>query len=236
MIVVDPTQSSAARAARLRRDLWTRGNSPGILRQNRPTRASHSIFHSQQSTFLFSHCYALFCTAQNPNSFRFILFRTLCAKHPGWVYPILRHHRTSPPTVIPSVARISAPSRALCAMNLLLSFPHASPVTDHRSPAANSFRIRTSGKHVRNPIGMNSSKTQDLKLFRIRTYEKTRGRGPYRQPDTRRRRAAQSDESRGTRSSLLYVATSLLQIFTQLHSFEYGTRLIRYPDFTPVTT
>jgi hypothetical protein len=37
-------------------------------------------------------------------------------------------------------------------------------------------------------------------------------------------------------SLLLYVATSLLQIFTQLHSFEYGTRLIRYPDFTPVTT
>jgi hypothetical protein len=29
---------------------------------------------------------------------------------------------------------------------------------------------------------------------------------------------------------------SLLQIFTQLHSFEYGTRLMRYPDFTPVTT
>lgn len=26
------------------------------------------------------------------------------------------------------------------------------------------------------------------------------------------------------------------QIFTQHHSFEYGTRLIRYPDFTPVTT
>lgn len=26
------------------------------------------------------------------------------------------------------------------------------------------------------------------------------------------------------------------QIFTQLHSFEYGTRLIRYPDFIPVTT
>jgi hypothetical protein len=37
-------------------------------------------------------------------------------------------------------------------------------------------------------------------------------------------------------SLLLYIATSLLQIFTQLHSFEYGTRLIRYPDFTPVTT
>jgi|HubBroStandDraft_6_1064221.scaffolds.fasta_scaffold02811_5 hypothetical protein len=33
-----------------------------------------------------------------------------------------------------------------------------------------------------------------------------------------------------------YPITSLLQIFTQLHSFEYGTRLMRYPDFTPVTT
>jgi len=30
--------------------------------------------------------------------------------------------------------------------------------------------------------------------------------------------------------------SSSSQIFTQLHSFEYGTRLIRYPDFTPVTT
>jgi hypothetical protein len=107
----------------------------------------------------------------------------------------------------------------------------------HRSElAANSRRIRISAKHTPNHFRIRSSKTQDLKLFRIRTYEKTRGRGPYRQPDTRRRRAAQSDESRGTRSSLLYVATSLLQIFTQLHSFEYGTRLIRYPDFTPVTT
>jgi hypothetical protein len=28
----------------------------------------------------------------------------------------------------------------------------------------------------------------------------------------------------------------LHQTFIQLHSFEYGTRLIRYPDFTPVTT
>jgi hypothetical protein len=33
-----------------------------------------------------------------------------------------------------------------------------------------------------------------------------------------------------------YLLTSLLQISIQLHSFVYGTRLIRYPDFTPVTT
>ena len=59
----------------------------GIPRQNRPTWASHSTFHSRQSTSFFSHYYALFCTAQNPNSFRFIFFRTLCTKHPGWGIP-----------------------------------------------------------------------------------------------------------------------------------------------------
>jgi hypothetical protein len=100
------------------------------------------------------------------------------AHPPGWVYPIFRHNRTNPPTVIPSVARISAPSRALCAMNLLLSLPHGSPDTGHGSPAANPIRIRTSAKHARNPIGMNSSKTQHLKLFRMNTYRKTRGGAP----------------------------------------------------------
>jgi len=33
---------------------------------------------------LFSYTYALFCTQQKLNSFIFIRFRTLCAKHPGW--------------------------------------------------------------------------------------------------------------------------------------------------------
>ena len=36
-----------------------------------------------------------------------------------------------------------------------------------------SFRIRTSAKHTRNLFTMNTSKTQDLKLFRMNTYEKT---------------------------------------------------------------
>jgi hypothetical protein len=57
----------------------------GTPRQNRPTRASHSTYHFRQSTPFFSHYYALFCTAQNHNSFRFIFLRTLCTKHPGWV-------------------------------------------------------------------------------------------------------------------------------------------------------
>src|ERR1700690_3211463 len=36
---------------------------------------------------LFSYSYALFCTAKNLNSFRFISFRTLATKHPGWGIP-----------------------------------------------------------------------------------------------------------------------------------------------------
>jgi hypothetical protein len=38
--------------------------------------------------------------------------------------------------------------------------------------APNSFGIRTSEKHLHNPFRMNTSKTKDLKSFRIRTYEK----------------------------------------------------------------
>ncbi len=41
-----------------------------------------------------------------------------------------------------------------------------------------SFRIRTSAKCNRNLFTMNTSKTQDLKLFRINTYEKTGGGVP----------------------------------------------------------
>jgi hypothetical protein len=87
MIVVNPTQSSLALAAR---------HSPGIPRQNRPTRVSHSTFDFRPSTSFFSHYYALSCAAQNPNSFRFIFFRTLCTKHPGWGYPTFANSLFSP--------------------------------------------------------------------------------------------------------------------------------------------
>jgi len=49
--------------------------------------------------------------------------------------------------------------------------PRASLVSNRS--AANSFRTRTSEKHTRNPIGMNTSKTKHLKLFRMNTYKKT---------------------------------------------------------------
>ena len=92
--------------------------------------------------------------------------------------------------------------------------------TTRRSPqATKSRRIRTSAKHTRIPLRIRTSETKDINPFRIRAYRKTRGEGPPLVPSLRH-----------------YFITSLLQIFTQLHSFEYGTLLIRYPDFTPVTT
>jgi hypothetical protein len=47
--------------------------------------------------------------------------------------------------------------------------------TLHSPFATKSFTIRTSAKRARNSFTMNTSKTKDLKPFRIRTYEKTPG-------------------------------------------------------------
>jgi hypothetical protein len=48
----------------------------------------------------------------------------------------------------------------------------------HQSRITKSFIIRTSAKCSRNPFTMNTSKTQDLKLFRMNTYKKTGGGVP----------------------------------------------------------
>jgi hypothetical protein len=45
------------------------------------------------------------------------------------------------------------------------------------SSSSNSFTIRTYPKPARNPFAMSTSKTKDLKSFRIRTYEKNPGGG-----------------------------------------------------------
>ena len=59
--------------------------------------------------------------------------------------------------------------------NLLLLFQFAT----HHSPLATKFPIiRTSEKHTDNPFRIRTSKTQDLKLFRMNTYEKTQEGGP----------------------------------------------------------
>jgi len=51
------------------------------------SKSGHQSHFMRLTLPLFSYSYALFCTAQNPNSFRFICFRTLCAKHRGGVFP-----------------------------------------------------------------------------------------------------------------------------------------------------
>ena len=91
----------------------------------------------------------------------------------------LRQSRPHPQPPSPSIQYSSMP--ASCARHLPRSARHSStrdlasflpPVTSYASPIANSFRMRTCEKHVRKPSGMNTSKTQDLKPFRMNTYEK----------------------------------------------------------------
>jgi hypothetical protein len=78
------------------------------------------------------------------------------------------------------------PSRSVRYLFLSLRFSritaHGSPATslpatNHQPLSINPFRIRTSRKHACNPSGMNTSKTQDLKPFRMNTYKKTGGGG-----------------------------------------------------------
>jgi hypothetical protein len=47
------------------------------------------------------------------------------------------------------------------------------PVTSHQSQVTKSFTIRTSAKRPCNPCRIRTSKTQDLKPFRMNTYRKT---------------------------------------------------------------
>jgi len=75
---------------------------------------------------------------------------------------------------LPSTDPFDAPHRP---PHCFSSF-HQSPVTIHQSQSAKSFIIRTYAKCARNSFRMNTSKTQDLKLFRINTYEKTGGGVP----------------------------------------------------------
>jgi hypothetical protein len=123
----------------------------------RPFRKSAHQYHFMRLTLpLFSYSYALFCAAQNPNSFRFIFFRTLCAKHPGWGIPIFSVHSALKSTRATSLAD-----------------PF---IACHRPLPAIPFRIRTCAKSTRSPFRMNTSETKDLKLFRMNIYEK-KGRG-----------------------------------------------------------
>jgi hypothetical protein len=83
-------------------------------------------------------------------------------KHPGWgiLAPFVRGNSAN-------CASQRHPVLPAPAADCKLSSVSSSRLTP------NSFRIRTYAKLTRNPIGIRTSKTQDLKPFRIRTYEKT---------------------------------------------------------------
>jgi hypothetical protein len=133
-------------------------------------RKSPHQYHSMGLTLpLFSYSYALFCTAERANPFRFIFFRALCGKHPGWGIPSFL--ATSAHCARPDLIGALKPIRAFgpLAPDRRRSF------TEPRK-APNPLRIRTYAKYTRNPFTMNTSKTQHLKPFRMNTYEKT-GRG-----------------------------------------------------------
>ena len=107
-------------------------------------------------------------------------------KHPGWgspvviffaqtsVFALLRHSTSES-----SAAKDPRESKDLAVLQVtsckspleapVLSLP---PVTSHQSQVTKSCRIRTCTKRTRNSFRFRTSKTQDLKPFRIRTYEK----------------------------------------------------------------
>ena len=83
-------------------------------------------------------------------------------KHPGWG----SHSSNQNPAFLP------APNHKSPVTARVLSLP---PVTSYQSRMTKSFIIRTYAKHTRNPFRIRTSKTLDLKSFRIRTYEKKGG-------------------------------------------------------------
>ena len=86
-----------------------------------------------------------------------------------------------------------------------------------------SFRIRTYAKPARNPFTMNTSKTQDLKLFRMNTYEK-RGVGvlvAQASACARRPRSILYPERRGTCPLRRATAALLTTHFPLLTAFSY---------------
>jgi hypothetical protein len=83
----------------------------------------------------------------------------------GWVYPPRAPRARTRPS----------------ALTVFTCFPRTVSPFDFERSTVNwffpkSFRIRTSAKSTRNPCGMNTSRTKDLKSFRMNTYKK-RGRG-----------------------------------------------------------
>jgi hypothetical protein len=73
----------------------------------------------------------------------------------------------------PTHTSLLVPSSALSVTSVLRKTRSVTRTSPRAGLASNSFTIRTYAKSTRNSFIMNTSKTQDLKLFRMNTYEKT---------------------------------------------------------------
>jgi hypothetical protein len=192
-------------------------------------RKSPHQYHSMGLTLpLFSYSYALFCTAERANPFRFIFFRALCGKHPGWGIPSFL--ATSAHCARPDLIGALKPIRAFAP----LAPDRRRSFTEPRK-APNPLRIRTYAKYTRNPFTMNTSKTQHLKPFRMNTYEKT-GRGWHRLQSMRRvlfTRAGKQPVPPSLRESLLgrplppFISSLPLYVITSPHRCLTASALAR---------
>jgi hypothetical protein len=162
-------------------------------------RTSSHQYHPMGLTLpLFSCSYALSCSRENAIDILFSIFRTLWQKHPGGGYP-LQSENLSCSAFDPVSFGIGTYEQTLVprsyrsgrfgwdSQSWLSSFRfhpsritgHGPRVTSHKSQVTKYRRIRTYEKRARNPFGIRTSKTQDLKPFRMNTYRKTGEGGPH---------------------------------------------------------
>jgi hypothetical protein len=111
-------------------------------------------------------------------------------KHPGWGAATFNSFvaQTSVCALLRQSTSEIPEAKELQELKNLAVLPvssHESPVaaqalssTSHQSQITKSCKIRTFEKHTRNPFGIGSFKTQDLKPFRMCSYKKTGGGGP----------------------------------------------------------
>jgi hypothetical protein len=139
----------------------------GIPCHKRPAWASQSTFHFRQSTSFFSHCYALFCTAQNPNSFRFIAFHTLCTKHPGRG-AVAQASACALSSLQPKSTRAFAPPDPFGTLHHPLAmFPLSAFVTILDAASSTSPAFATLTKSTGGGVYPSSRRTSELRLASI---------------------------------------------------------------------
>jgi hypothetical protein len=141
-----------------------------------PSASRLSLFAKKPEnvSLLFSYSYTLFCRAQNAKPLTFKRFRTLWQKHPGWGSHLSNERVQSVPG---SFSDHDSPNTNHNSRPLLATRHSAAVYPERGRRATKPFRIRTYEKCACNFFRIRTSKIQDLKSFRICTYEKRPGEG-----------------------------------------------------------